>query len=101
MPSALETADLWLGAFLLAEGARLAAIRLEGDGRKTAYLLFEGAVDLPALARAYRSGAAAAPVLALRRHMQFLRDELFREIRKEPKEDPEVERCPASKRPSA
>ena len=100
MSSALETADLWLGALLLAEGARLAAIRLEGDSRKTAYLLFEGALDLPALARAYRSGEASASVLALRRHMQFLRDSLFQEIRKETKDRPEAA-CPASKRPSA
>lgn len=81
MTGALETRDLFEGAWYLTQGARLARTLVEknGSGKPKVRFVFEGPA-LEDLRAAFRSGEALAEVTRLRTAVNELRDVLFRAL---------------------
>ncbi len=76
----LETTDLFKGAFLLCKGGRLAGIRIEFDGRKTATFQISGE-NLDLLNEDYVTGNALVDPVQLKNSLNHLRDILFNKLR--------------------
>ncbi len=79
-PTSLETTDIFRGAFLLASGGELAAIRVRDNGRRIATFLITGK-DLERLDADYRCGRALVNPVQLREALNHLRDVMFKELR--------------------
>ncbi len=88
------TDDLFLGAYLVAEGARLAGTELEADrSRRRSMISFviEGEADaLEALTGAYRRGQARTNVLRFKSALAHLKDVMFAELRQARAQDDET-----------
>lgn len=80
MRSALETTDIFRGAFFLCNGGRLADVRLGGNGRQIVTFLIEGD-EIHRLDGEYRTGRALVNPLQLRESLNHLRDILFATLR--------------------
>ena len=76
MRSAVETTDLFRGAFFLCQGARLADVRLDVDDRKVVTFLIEGE-GIEQLDLDYRNGLGLVNPLQFRETLNLLRDILF------------------------
>ncbi len=86
------TEDLFLGAFLIAEGARLADTQL--DGVTVAFVIEGDGAELTELVAAYRRGEAHTNVLRLKSALAHLKDVMFarlRDQRRDERRDP----CPS------
>lgn len=73
------TEDLFLGAFLIAEGARLADTQL--DGTTVAFVIEGDGAELTELVTAYRRGEAHTNVLRLKAALTHLKDVMFARLR--------------------
>jgi len=82
MRSAVETTDIFRGAFFLCKGGDLCGIRIRDNGRRIATFLIRGE-GLRELDRAYRRGRALVNPLELRESLNHLRDVLFEKLREE------------------
>ena len=80
MRSALETTDLFRGAFLLCNGGTLAEVRLEKDSHRIESFLIEGE-GIDQLDLNYRNGQALVNPLVFRETLNHLRDILFKKLR--------------------
>ena len=80
MRSALETTDIFRGAFFLCNGATLAEVRLDGNGHRIVSFLIEGD-GIDQLDLDYRSGQALVNPLLFRETLNHLRDILFKKLR--------------------
>ena len=74
-----EITDIFRGAFFLCNGGDLAGIRINSERIATFLIRGEGLIRLD---REYRSGKALVNPLQLRESLNYLRDILFKEIRK-------------------
>ena len=79
--TALETTDIFRGAFYLCMGGRLEDIRFNRNGRQIASFMFIGP-DLAEHDRAYRDGQALVNPVQFRESLNHLRDILFNQLRK-------------------
>jgi len=79
-PTCLETTDIFRGAFLLASGGDLTAIRIRNNGKRIATFLIAGQ-DLDRLDRDYRAGRARVNPIQLRESLNHLRDAMFEKLR--------------------
>lgn len=86
MISAVETTDLFRGAFFLCNGGILIRVRLNGDSRRMASFLIEGD-GIEELDLEYRNGEALVNPLHLRESLNHLRDILFNKVRAENRGD--------------
>jgi len=77
---AFETTDIFRGAFLLCNGARLDGIRIQDGRKRIASFLIRGK-GLTDLDRTYRQGQALVNPLHLKESLNHLRDELFEILR--------------------
>ena len=93
MRSAVETTDLFRGAYLLCNGGTLLQVRLEDEHPRLASFLIEGE-GLERLELEYRSGQATVNPLQFRESLNHLRDILFNKLRNHPTTR---ERCVAAK----
>lgn len=73
------TEDLFLGAFLIAEGGRLADTQLEGT--TVAFVIEGDGAELTELVTAYRRGEAHTNVLRLKAALTHLKDVMFARLR--------------------
>lgn len=80
MRSALETTDIFRGAFFLCNGARLSEVRLNRDNNRIVSFLIEGD-EIDRLDLDYRSGQALVNPLLFRETLNQLRDILFNTLR--------------------
>lgn len=80
MRSALETTDIFRGAFFLCNGGTLAEVRFGGDSRRIVTFLIEGD-RIDQLDCDYRNGRALVNPLQFRVTLNHLRDILFAKIR--------------------
>ena len=80
MTCALETTDIFRGAFYLCVGGRLEDIRFNGNGKQIASFMFIGP-DLDEHDRAYRDGQALVNPVQFRESLNHLRDILFNRLR--------------------
>ena len=78
---ALETTDLFKGAFLLCMGGSLTDIKVEFNGRQTATFLFAGK-NLDKYDTDYITGRAMVNPAQLKNSLNHLRDVLFNTLRK-------------------
>ena len=78
--TALETTDIFRGAFYLCMGGRLEDIRFNRNGRQIARFMFIGP-DLAEHDRAYRDGQALVNPVQFRESLNHLRDILFNRLR--------------------
>jgi hypothetical protein len=74
--TSLETTDIFIGAFLLSNGANLCGIRIKDRVRRIAAFCIEGE-GLDRLDEEYRAGRALVNPARLRDSLNFLRDVLF------------------------
>lgn len=81
--SELATDDLFLAAYLLAEGAELVAIDLVAFAGKPVASFRLRVQGIDRLERAYLAGTATTNVGALKRYLKHLKDLLFARLRKE------------------
>ncbi len=79
MPSAIETADIFRGAYLLTQGARLSTTRV---ARGKLVFVIEGEEVIEHDER-YRLGRALVNPVALRETLNLLRDLVFETLRPE------------------
>lgn len=84
MLSALETRDIFRGAYLLTQGARLMETRV-AHGQVTFVMEGEGVVEWD---ERYRLGLALVNPVALRETLNLLRDLVFERLRQETTHDP-------------
>lgn len=80
MTCALETTDIFRGAFYLCCGGRLTEIRFNENGSRIASFMFTGP-DLVEHDRAYRDGHALVNPVQFRESLNHLRDILFNQLR--------------------
>jgi len=80
MRSAVETTDIFRGAFFLCNGGRLAEVRLESNGYSIVSFLIEGD-GIDQLDQDYRRGQALVNPLLFRETLNHLRDILFKKLR--------------------
>ena len=80
MRSAVETTDLFRGAYLLCNGGTLLQVRLEEEHPRLASFLIEGE-ELEKLELEYRNGQATVNPLQFRESLNHLRDILFNKLR--------------------
>ena len=80
MRSALETTDIFRGAFFLCNGARLSEVRFSRDNHRIVSFLIEGE-EIDRLDLDYRSGQALVNPLLLKETLNQLRDILFNTLR--------------------
>ena len=73
---AIETTDIFIGAFFLSSGGSLCGIRIKDQVRGIAAFHIEGE-DLERLDREYQAGKAMVNPMRLRDSLNFLRDILF------------------------
>jgi len=83
MRSALETTDIFRGAFFLCSGGRLSEVRFGEDSRRIVTLLIEGD-DIDRLDCDYRNGRAMVNPLQFRESLNHLRDIVFAKLREHP-----------------
>ncbi len=90
---ALLTDDLFLGSYLVAEGARLAGIEVEsfpGRGRVVSFVIEGPSDELSLLESAYARGEALTNVLRFKSALTHLKDVMFARLRDETRGE---ERC--------
>ena len=80
MRSAVETTDLFRGAYFLCNGGILLNVRLEEGHQRLASFLIEGE-ELEKLELDYRNGQATVNPLQFRESLNHLRDILFNKLR--------------------
>ena len=80
MRSAVETTDIFRGAFFLCNGATLAEVRLESNGYSIVSFLIEGD-GIDQLDQDYRRCHALVNPLLFRETLNHLRDILFKKLR--------------------
>src|SRR5271165_6230433 len=81
------TCDVFLGAFLMAQGAHWVDLLVDkSGGRSTGTFVFEGDQNILAHQELYSMGRAIAPVKEIREGVSFLRGRLAKALR-EPKSD--------------
>lgn len=80
MRSALETTDIFRGAFFLCNGASLSEVKFNGDNHRIVSFLIEGD-EIDRLDLDYRSGQALVNPLVFRETLNQLRDILFNTLR--------------------
>lgn len=96
------TDDLFLGAYLVAEGAQLAGTELEsrpGRARKVCFVIEAAADELAVLESAYAEGEARTNVLRFKAALSHLKDVMFARLR-EPTRRASVDRLPVDRRPA-
>ena len=81
MMNAVETTDLFRGAFFLCNGGSLVQVRLGEDNHKIVSFLIEGD-GIDRLDVEYRNGQALVNPLQFRESLNHLRDVLFNTLRK-------------------
>lgn len=81
MKSAVETTDLFRGAYFLCNGGIVLNVRLEEGPSRLASFLIEGE-GLDRLELEYRNGQATVNPLQFRESLNHLRDILFNTLRK-------------------
>jgi hypothetical protein len=101
-PTCLETSDIFRGAFLLASGGDLTAIRIRNNGKRIATFLITGQ-DLNRLDRDYRAGRARINPVQLRESLNHLRDAMFEKLRESERrtrhgDRKRADRCPQARR---
>jgi hypothetical protein len=97
MPSTIETADIFRGAYLLTQGARLASTRVL---RNQVRFVIEGE-SVSEHDERYRLGRALVNPVALRETLNLLRDLVFERLRMENNDGPHPtrrDRTPQAKR---
>jgi hypothetical protein len=78
---AIETKDLWQSAYMLSEGGKLSAVRMEQrNGRREAVFVFDGFM-VEDLARHFQSGQAVCHLGRLKSSMSHLKEMIFARIR--------------------
>jgi hypothetical protein len=80
MRGAVETTDIFRGAYLLCHGGRLREVRCDGEGGRQVSFLIEGE-ELGRLEHAFRSGEALVNPLEFREWLNHLRDLVFQKLR--------------------
>ena len=80
MMNAVETTDLFRGAFFLCNGGSLVQVRLGEDNHKIVSFLIEGE-GIDRLDLEYRNGQALVNPLQFRESLNHLRDILFNTLR--------------------
>jgi hypothetical protein len=80
MRGAVETTDIFRGAFFLCHGGRLREVRLNGSNGRVVSFLIEGE-EVNRLDYAYRSGQALVNPVEFREWLNHLRDILFTKLR--------------------
>ena len=80
MISAVETTDIFRGAFFLLNGGRLSDVRLGDNSRGIVSFLIEGD-DIARLDLDYRTGQALVNPLEFRETLNHMRDILFKQLR--------------------
>ena len=83
MKSAVETTDLFRGAYFLCNGGIVLNVRLEEGTSRLASFLIEGE-GLDRLELEYRNGQATVNPLQFRESLNHLRDILFNKLRNNP-----------------
>jgi hypothetical protein len=86
MKSAVETTDLFRGAYFLCNGGIVLNVRLEEGPSRLASFLIEGE-GLDRLELEYRNGQATVNPLQFRESLNHLRDILFNKLRNTNKGD--------------
>jgi hypothetical protein len=76
--SHVKTSDLYYGAYLLAGGGRIEAVRVHLNGSKKVLFEFSGA-EIGRLTREYQSGVASVNVRQLMSSLRHLKDIIFQE----------------------
>jgi hypothetical protein len=79
MKRAVETTDIFRGAFFLCNGGMLREARFNGGATKTVTFLIEGE-GINELDQDYRSGKALVNPVLLREWLNHLRDILFNKL---------------------
>ena len=80
MQSAVETTDIFRGAFFLLNGGKLSDVRLGDNNRGIVSFLIEGD-DIARLDLDYRTGQALVNPLEFRETLNHMRDILFKQLR--------------------
>lgn len=79
----MKIKDLYLGAYILCEGGRLAGLEIiPGRGKPTVVFHLEGVEDSQVVT-SYLTGRATVNLSALRSNLSYLKDRMFDAIRQE------------------
>jgi len=86
----VQTTDLFLAAYLFAEGVTYQGVRRQAGGRVV--FCFNEETETTRLISAYHAGQALCQVLSLKEALHHLKDELFAVVRRERRRDEDYER---------
>lgn len=78
----ITTSDIYEAGFLLSQKANLVEVWSDGEGRRrSAVFILEGTENLIDLQKSYRSGKAMVNLAIFRKHLEKVKDAMFRALR--------------------